>query len=124
MRTMAKALAGIGFGAAALATAGQALAADYMFLAAPEITLNRVYRVDKLTGAVGACQYGLDEATIGVTLCYPSGEGAGAQKPSEYKLIASRHQKEGGVFRVNVRDGSMSICFVLNDKVVCTPPAK
>jgi hypothetical protein len=108
-----------------LATTGLAQAASYDFLAAPQIDLNRVYRIDKATGEVGACQYGLKEGgSVGVTLCYPPGEGAGAQPPSEYGLIASRHEKEGGVFRVDQRTGAMSICYVLNETVVCTPQAK
>lgn len=104
--------------------AGSAAAASYEFLAAPEIDLNRVYRLDKATGEVGACQYGLKEGTVGVTLCYPPGEGAGPQGSSEYALVASRHEREGGVFRVDLRTGMMSICYVLNGSVVCTPPAK
>lgn len=100
------------------------LAASYEFLAAPEIDLNRVYRLDKATGEVGACQYGLKEGTVGVTLCYPPGDGAGPQGSSEYALVASRHEKEGGVFRVDLRTGMMSICYVLNEAVVCTPQAK
>jgi hypothetical protein len=101
-----------------------ARAANYEFLAAPETDLNRVYRLDRATGEIGACQYGLKESSIGVTLCYPPGEGAVAQQSSEYGLIASRHEREGGVFRVDLRTGTMSICYVLNDSVVCTPPAK
>lgn len=107
----------LGAGAAHAATA-------YDFLAAPEIDLNRVYRVDRATGEVGACQYGLKEGSIGVTICYPPGEGAAARTPSEYALIASRHEREGGVFRLDVRTGEMSICYVLNDAVVCTAPAR
>ena len=136
MRTIAVA-AGIG-AALMMLPAFDALAANYEFLAAPEVDLNRVYRLDKATGEMGACQYGLAEkpaassggaagapdTTVGTTLCYPPGDGAGPQSQSEYALIASRHEKEGGVFRVDVRTGMMSICYVLNDKVVCTPPAK
>jgi hypothetical protein len=99
-------------------------AANYEFLAAPKIDLNRVYRLDKATGEIGACQYGLKENSVGVTLCYPPGEGAMAQAPSEYGLISSRHEDEGGVFRVDLRTGTMSICYVLNDQVVCSPPGK
>ena len=102
----------------------EAAAATYEFLAAPEIDLNRVYRLDKATGEVGACQYGLKEGTVGVTLCYPPGQGAGPQGSSEYALVASRHEHEGGVFRVDLRTGMMSICYVLNSAVVCTPQAK
>lgn len=109
---------------AGVATAGAA--GNYEFLAAPQTDLNRVFRLDKATGEVGACQYGLKEATqIGVTLCYPPGEGAKAGAFSDYALVASRHTGEGGVFRVDLRSGMMSICFVLNESaVVCTPPAK
>jgi hypothetical protein len=101
-----------------------ASASSFAFLAAPEIELNRVYSLNRATGEVGACQYGLKENTIGVTLCYQPGEGAGPQAPGEYALVASRHEREGGVFRVDLRTGAMSICYVLNDLVVCTPPAK
>ena len=105
-------------------SSGVALAGNFEFLASPTISLNRVYRIDRATGEVGACQYGLKEGTIGATLCYPAGEGATAQAPSEYALVASRHESESGVFRVDLRTGTMSICYVFNDQVVCTPPAK
>jgi hypothetical protein len=116
------------FGLAGVASASPdpAAAGNYEFLAAPQTDLNRVFRLDRATGEVGACQYGLREGTtIGVTLCYPPGEGAKAGTFSEYALIASRHTGEGGVFRVDLRSGLMSICFVLNESaVVCTPQAK
>lgn len=101
-----------------------ATANPFDFLAAPQTDLNRIYRVDRLTGEVAACQYGLKEGTVGVTLCYPSGEGATAQPAGDFGLVSSRHEREGGVFRVNRRSGEMSICYVFDDKVVCTPPAK
>ncbi len=101
-----------------------AMADPFEFLAAPQADLNRVYRLDKATGEVGACQYGLKDKSIGVTLCYPPGEGATAQAAGQYGLAASRHEKESGIFRVNLRDGTMSVCYVLDDKVVCTPPGK
>ncbi len=105
--------------------AGRAGAANYDFLAAPERDLNRVYRLDRATGEIGACPYGLKEgANVGITLCYEPGEGAGPQPASDYSLVASSHEHEGGVFRVDLHGGKMSICYVLNDKVVCTPPAK
>jgi hypothetical protein len=100
-----------------------ALAATYEFVPAPQIDLNRVYRIDKATGEVILCQYGLQEGTVGVTLCYGSGEGAGAQAPGEYGLVASRHERDGGVFRVNYRTGEMSVCYGFEEKVVCTPQA-
>ncbi len=104
--------------------AAPALAGSFEFLAAPQVNLNRIYRLDKATGEVAACQYGLKEGTIGVTICYPPGEGATAQNPSEYQLIASRHEQEAGVFRVDLRNGGVSICYVYNEAVVCTPGAK
>ena len=109
-----------------IAVSGARAAGNYEFLAAPQTDLNRVFRLDRATGEVGACQYGLKEgASIGVTLCYPPGEGAKAGAFSEYALVASRHTGEGGVFRVDLRSGMMSICFVLNESsVVCTPQAK
>jgi len=115
-------LASLGLVLASIAFGAQA--ANYEFLAAPETDLNRVYRLDKATGEIGACQYGLKEGGVGATLCYPAGEGAGPQAPSEYALVASRHEREGGVFRVDLRTGMMSVCYVLNDSVVCTPQAK
>src|SRR4051794_17042228 len=111
--------------AAALLAAGlcaeQARAAAYDFVPAPQTDLNRVYRIDKVTGEVISCQYGLQEGTVGVTLCFGSGEGAGPQPPGEYGLIASKHEREAGVFRANFRTGDVSVCYVLEEKVVCTP---
>ncbi|NBJ11560.1 hypothetical protein [Microvirga arsenatis] len=112
------------FISAALAFGGfsaSALAASYDFVPAPQTDLNRIYRIDRITGEVSSCQYGLQEGTIGVTLCFSAGEGAGPQAPGEYGLVASRHEREGGVFRVNYRTGQMSICYVFDERVVCTP---
>ena len=109
--------------AAAGLHAGPALAASYDFVPAPQADLNRMYRIDKATGEVISCQYYLQEGTIGVTLCFGPGEGAGAQAAGEYGLVPSRHTKEAGVFRVNYRSGEMSVCYVLEDKAVCTPQA-
>ena len=112
----------------ALAFCAPAHAASFEFVPAPQIDLNRVYRVDKVTGEVTSCQYGLREGavgSVGLTVCYGAGEGASAQPPSEYGLVASRHTREAGVFRVNYRTGEMSICYVQLQKeaVVCTAQA-
>ena len=101
-----------------------ALAGPFEFAPAPQTDLNRVYRIDKATGEVGACQFQLKEGGVGVTVCFPAGEGAGPQAPSDYGLMPSRHEREGGIFRVNIRTGEMSICYVFDDKTVCTPQAK
>ena len=114
----------VALAASALTGAG-ARAGNYEFMAAPATDFNRVYRLDKATGEIGACQYGLnEEGSIGVTVCYKPGEGAGPQAPSEYGLVASRHEHEVGLFRVDLRTGAMSICYVLKQAVVCTPPNK
>jgi hypothetical protein len=103
---------------------GPATAAEYGFVAAPQKDLNRIYRVDRITGEVGACQYGLKEDNTGVTLCFPAGDGAGKQEPGDYALFASNHEKESAVFRVDQRTGRMSVCYVWKQQVICTPPER
>ena len=111
--------------AGSLATGGGYASAagsgSFDFMPAPQTDLNRIYRVDRTTGEVTSCQYGLQEGTVGVTLCFGPGEGGGPQAPGEYGIVASRHEREGGVFRVNFRTGEMSVCYVYDEKVVCTP---
>ena len=103
-----------------LACALPALAGSFDFVPAPQTDLNRIYRVDRATGEVVSCQYGL-EGTVGATLCFAAGEGAGPQPAAEYGLMPSRHNREGGVFRVNYRTGGISVCYVFDERVVCTP---
>ncbi len=110
--------------ALACALPAAASAASFDFAPAPQIDLNRVYRIDRATGEVGACQFQLKEGGVGVTICFPAGEGAGPQPAGEYSLMPSRHEREGGIFRVNQRTGEVSVCYVFDDKVVCTPQAK
>ena len=111
---------------AGLLAAGAARADNFLFVPAPQQDLNRVYRIDRATGEVIACQFAIkDDSSIGLTLCYPSGEGAKAGAPGDYGLVASSHRQEAGVFRVNRRSGEISICYVRGDQdVVCTPPAR
>lgn len=104
-----------------VAAGSAAWAASYDFVPAPQTDLNRIYRVDRLTGEISSCQYGLQEGTVGATLCFGAGEGGGPQTPGEYGIVSSRHEREGGVFRVNYRTGEMSVCYVFDEKVVCTP---
>lgn len=118
------ALSAVLAGALASTCTAPVLAGQFDFVPAPQTDLNRIYQIDRVTGEVGACQYGQKEGTFGVTLCFPAGDGAGKQEPSEYGLVASRHEREGGVFRVDMRTGAMSICYVFDDRVVCTPPEK
>ena len=136
-----------GFGIAAIAAclfATGAEAGQYEFLAAPQINLSLVYRLDKLSGDVIACQFAhnpgrtdVGPGAFGVTSCYRSGDGATKQEPGDYGLIATRHEQEGGVFRVDYRTGALSICYlyfqrekqgdheaIADQYVVCTPPWK
>lgn len=101
-----------------------AIAEDYVFLAAPQTDLNRMFRVETTTGEVGVCQYAVKDGTAGVTLCLPPGDGAGPQEAGSYALVASNHSQEGGVYRVDRKTGKMSACYVLGEQVVCTPQAK
>lgn len=104
-----------------------AMAENYAFAPAPQQDLNRLYRVDRLTGEVIACQYAIkgDDDKLGVTLCYPAGEGAKGGEAGDYALVPSSHRVESGIFRVNRRSGEISICYVRGDQeTVCTPPAK
>jgi hypothetical protein len=107
------------------AETGSASAEEYRFMPAPQIDLNRVYRVNRLTGEMGACQYAIKDSTVGVALCYAAGEGGGPQPiPGDYDLVRSNHEREGGIFRVNTRTGEISVCYVLTERVVCTPQAR
>ena len=126
------------------ALAPAAASPQYEFLAAPQINLSLVYRLDKLTGDVIACQYAhnpgktdIEPGAFGVTNCYRSGDGATKQEPGDYGLVATRHEQEGGVFRVDYRSGALSICYlyfqrekqgdheaITDQYVVCTPPYK
>lgn len=109
-----------------LALVATASAETYQFAPAPQQDLNRIYRIDRATGEVTACQFAVkDDSPIGVTLCYPAGEGAKPGEAGDYGLIASSHRQESGIFRFNRRTGAVSICYVREDQeVVCTPPAK
>ena len=120
-----------------IALSGAATAAPFQFVAAPGIDVNLLYRLDQLTGEVTVCQYGggsdSGKTPYGVTFCHAAGPGATRQDPGRYELLTSRHEKEAGVFRVEQLSGAVSNCFlhiakdgekVVEDFVVCTPPAK
>ena len=96
----------------------------YEFASPPAANINRIYRVNRVNGEIGACQFKAKEGAVGTTLCFPVGEGAGPQVAGDYGLIASNHEKETGVVRVNRQTGEMSVCYVLNEKAVCTAPAR
>jgi hypothetical protein len=135
------ALAGSLLGAAC---AGAWAGERYEFLPAPQINLSLLYRLDTLTGDVVACQFAhtpgkgeVGPGAYGVTACYRGGDGAVNQPAGDYALVASRHEQEGGVFRVDRRSGAVSICYlyfqrvkqgdhetVTDQYVVCTTPFK
>jgi hypothetical protein len=134
----------IAVGALLTATAGVQGGERYDFLAAPQINLSLLYRLDKLTGDVIACQFAhnpgkadVGPGAYGVTACYRGGDGASGQPAGDYGLLASRHEQEGGVFRVDYRTGAVSICYLyfqrekqgdretISDQyVVCSAPYK
>jgi hypothetical protein len=101
-------------------------AENFLFAPAPSQELNRIYRVDRLTGEVTACQFAVaDDAPIGLTLCQPAGEGAKAGEPGDYALVPSGHRQDAGIFRVNRRNGAVNACYVRDAaEVVCAPLAK
>jgi hypothetical protein len=134
----------IALGALLAATTAGESAERYDFLAAPQINLSLLYRLDKLTGEVIACQFAhnpgkgdVGPGAYGVTSCYRGADGASGQPAGEYALLASRHEQEGGVFRVDYRTGAVSICYlyfqrekqgdhetIADQYVVCTTPLK
>jgi hypothetical protein len=95
-------------------------AQEYEFAPAPSLNSNYMYSVNRKTGEVAACAYQAQKGTVGVTHCVAVGEGAGKQAPGDYHIAASHMTTENGIFRVNAQTGQMSICFVLNETLVCT----
>jgi hypothetical protein len=96
----------------------------YEFAAPPSANADVMYRVDRATGEVGACVFSAKGPTIGSTVCFPAGEGAGPQSSGDYGLISSNLTTANGLFRVNRQTGEMSVCYVLNERVVCTAPLR
>lgn len=108
--------------------------AGFDFGAPPSNQANRVFSVNRVTGEMSACQFERpDSALVGVTRCFARGEGAGAQKPGNYRLVATNFSGETGIFRANADTGEMSICYVRDvpkagggtePAILCTPAAK
>ncbi len=126
--------------ATALLLAGVAGAAaqeakpGYDFAAPPSNQANRVFSVNRTTGEMSACQFERpDSALVGVTRCFKRGEGAGVQKPGNYRLVSTNFSGETGIFRANSDTGELSICYVRDvpksgggtePAILCTPAAK
>ena len=125
---------------AAMAAASAALAGQYEFLAAPQINLSLVYRLDKLTGDVVACQFARDPGgpTSGPGhLASPAAIAAATAQRSRSRATTAwsppatsrrRHLSR------HYRNGGLSICYlyfqrekegdheaVADQYVVCTP---
>ena len=123
---------------------GAAAEGRFAFLPSPQINFSLLYRLDRLTGDVIACQFAktpgkseVGPGAYGVTVCYRGGDGAVNQPPGDYDLVSSHNEQEGGVFRVDRRSGAMSVCYlyfqrekqgeretVSDQYVVCTTPSK
>ena len=82
-----------------------ALAGQYEFLAAPQIDLSLVYRLDKLTGDVVACQFAKNPGRndvgpggFGVTTCYRGGEGASINRRGTMAWLRRVTSRRAGSF--------------------------
>jgi hypothetical protein len=108
-------------------TPGSPIGSDsqgYEFAVPPATDADLVFRVNRETGEVVACVFSPKGPTIGSTVCFPAGEGAGKQPSGDYGLIASNLATAKGLFRVNRQTGEVSVCYVLNERVVCTAPIR
>jgi hypothetical protein len=101
-----------------------AQAQNFEFAAPPSVQSNYMYRINRKTGEVTACQFVPKNGTVGNTVCMPAGEGAGAQPQGSYHLTSSHLTGENGLYRVNDATGELSVCYPSNGKVVCTAPAR
>jgi len=95
---------------------------NFDFLSPPSTDANRIYRVNIYSGEMSVCWYEKQQG-LDTTRCLGPGEGAGPQERGLYTLVATNMQKEKGVFRVNLVTGTVSVCWVKGDQLVCTPPA-
>jgi hypothetical protein len=107
--------------AAALVALPAPASAEFSFATPSAKNQNRVYWVDRFTGTVGACQYQTAGGQHGSMLCFAPGDGAQSMPSGDYELKSSNWDTEWGIFRLNKATGEMSLCFVKEDKVVCTP---
>ncbi|GAB4068346.1 hypothetical protein GCM10028812_26100 [Ancylobacter sonchi] len=108
--------------------------AGYVFGSPPSVQANRLYSVNTHTGEVSACQFERPEGSVvGVTRCFPRDASAGPGESGIYDMVSTRYSGETGVFRVNVKTGAMSVCYVrdmpkegggVEAAVVCTAPAR
>jgi len=85
-----------------------------------------IWRVDRLSGEIGMCRFEQAKRdAVGALACANRGVGAGIQQETgPYGLKVARFEDENGMFRVNLRTGSASLCYDIKQKdgrqVVCT----
>lgn len=91
----------------------------FEFLAPPDTTSNRIYRVDTQTGAMAVCWFNGTH-----TECMNGTGAAGPQKNGSYGLRRSARTGEKGVFRVNQNTGAVSNCWIRDGVLVCTIPVR
>jgi hypothetical protein len=98
--------------AAAFSSAAKAGEALYEFEIPNSPEINAIYRLNSATGEVTMCYWAkVEGTTIGKTVCDPSGENAGPQKPGVYGLLRSPFKTETGVYRVDKIAGKVWLCF-------------
>jgi hypothetical protein len=95
--------------------------ADYLFSTPRAKEQNRVYWLDRYTGTIGACEYQPKGTPLGSMNCLPPGDNAKGLPSGDYDLMPSNWDSEWGIFRVNRTTGEVSLCFVRDERVVCTP---
>lgn len=119
---------GLWVGAVGWAPLAHAETVQFKFLAPSDTEEDRLWRVDTLSGEVGMCTFEKSRRSAsGVMVCLKRGAGASIQKqPGPYKLVPSNREDAKGVFRVNQRTGTMSLCYDVDDRkghrIVCTEP--
>jgi len=89
------------------------------FIAPPSIESNRIYRVNRATGAMAVCWFNGTN-----TECLQGAGLAGPQTPGNYSLAASNKPSEKGVFRIDHVSGAVSNCWVQQTALVCSFPVR
>ena len=90
----------------------------YKIAAPPATSAEIMYRVDCATEEVGTGVFLPKGPTIRSTVCFPAREGAGPE------TLSSNLAAADGLLPVNRDTGEISVCYVLNERVVCTAPIR
>jgi hypothetical protein len=105
--------------AAGIAASGPGTAASFDFVPAPQTDLNRIYRIDRVTGAIASCQYGLQEGTSAPPCALGRGRAPDRRRRANTARGLPARARRRRVPR-QLRTGDMSVCYVYEEKVVCT----